>query len=116
MLMGHLNQAWFLLGGPNFGVGMPFLLKNGHFFFFARQVDGTPVQNSLTLIQNLELRLVLYLIRPPARRPKISFSIVNFFKILLLGDFKHVNGTPESGLVPLKRPKFWTWKAFFAQK
>ena len=30
MLMGHLNQARFLLGGPNFGAGRPFSLKNYH--------------------------------------------------------------------------------------
>jgi hypothetical protein len=116
MLMGHLNQAWFLLGGQNFGAGRPFLLKNDHLVFLARQVDGTPVQNSLTLIQNLELRLVLYLIKPSARRSKISLSKVDFFKILILGDFKYVNGTPEAGLVSFRRPKFWSWKAFFAPK
>jgi hypothetical protein len=30
MLMGHLNHARFLLRGPNFGAGRPFLLKNDH--------------------------------------------------------------------------------------
>ena len=30
MLMGHLNHARFLLGGPNFGAGRPFSLKNDH--------------------------------------------------------------------------------------
>jgi hypothetical protein len=34
MLMGHLNQAWFILGGPNFGAGRPFSLKNDYLGFF----------------------------------------------------------------------------------
>jgi hypothetical protein len=35
---------------------------------------------------------------------------------LLLGDLKQVNGTPGSGAVYLRRPKFRSWYAFFAQK
>jgi hypothetical protein len=47
---------------------------------------------------------------------KIPFSKANFSKILLVGDFKQVDGTPESGSVSLRKPKFGSWKAFFAQK
>jgi hypothetical protein len=43
----------------------------------------------------------------------LNSKVDDFFKILILGDFKHVNGTPESGSVSLRRPKFWSWKAFF---
>jgi hypothetical protein len=34
MLMGHLNQAQFLLGGPNLRNGSPFSLKNNHLGVF----------------------------------------------------------------------------------
>jgi hypothetical protein len=94
--------------------------KIGYWKIIQVQNDKTPT--IFTAMPNLnfflweEKKKVLYLIRPPARMSKILFSKVNFSKTLLLGDLKQVNGTPGSGAVSLRRPKFWSWKAFFAQK
>jgi hypothetical protein len=46
MLMGHLSQARFRLGVPNFGAGKPFSLKNDHLGFLGSAVRT--LQNSLT--------------------------------------------------------------------
>jgi hypothetical protein len=63
----------------------------------------------MSSIQNLELSLVLYLIRTLARMSKILFSKEIFYKILLLRDFKQVDGTPESGSVSVRGHKFGSW-------
>ena len=55
MLMGHLNHARFLLGGPNFGAGRPFLLKNDRL-----GVLGSPARRqapTLLYIQNSSFRV-----------------------------------------------------------
>jgi hypothetical protein len=53
--MGHLNQARFLLGGPNSGAGRPFSLKNDRLGVWARPLDGRPHQCFISQIQDLEL-------------------------------------------------------------
>jgi hypothetical protein len=95
--MGRLNQAWFLLGGPNLGAGRPFLLKN------CLWVLGSPARwqaPTVLYIQNTRFRVKLGSLfdQAPGQDVKNPIFKSQFFPNLAiaLGDFKQVDGTPES--------------------
>jgi hypothetical protein len=113
---GDRNQAWIFLGGPNFGAGSPFLLKNDHFFVLGL----TPRHHARTgfFIPNSSFKVKLGCLsdQTPGQDIKIPISKLDFCPKLLFAVSKYDNGRPESGSDFFSKPQFRSWKAFFAQK
>jgi hypothetical protein len=68
MLIGHLNQARILLGGPNLGAGRPFSLKNDHL-------------GVLCLVARRHTRTVLFILNSKFKvKVKVNFIVHNQVK------------------------------------